>query len=177
MNQSTKNKISKSLKNYHYDNKMQKMVRRGMTLFGIIMIIFWIIGTPVQAPQNPSAHTSGFPTSGDRATTDISVRDQIVKIAREEGHPEWANYLVKLAHCESRFKPDAINDKGNYPADSYDRGVFQYNSHWQARVSDECAFDIECATKTTIKYISEGNQHLWACDDLVRGVPMEIAMR
>ena len=96
----------------------------------------------------------------------LTVEEQIRKIAKEENF-KWADYLVRLAKCESKLNPMATNSKGNNPSTSIDRGLFQYNSHWQSKVSDACAFDITCSTKTTIKMINEGKQNLWACNKLV----------
>lgn len=96
----------------------------------------------------------------------LSVESQIREIARKENF-KWPDYLVKLAYCESRLDPKAINTRGNNPTESYDRGLFQFNSYWQSKVSDECAFDIECSTKKTMEMINNGKQHLWACNDIV----------
>jgi len=100
-------------------------------------------------------------------TAEPDIELQIRAIADEMDF-KWPDYLVRLAFCESRLAPNAKNTEGNTPADSYDRGLFQFNSYWQRKVSDECAYDVRCATETTIKMINEGNQHLWACDDIIK---------
>lgn len=102
----------------------------------------------------------------DLISNNPSVEVKIREIARAEKF-KWPDYLVKLAHCESRLDPKAVNDKGNTPSWSKDRGLFQYNSHWQRRISDACAFDLTCSTKETIRLINAGKQHLWACDKIV----------
>ena len=94
------------------------------------------------------------------------VEQEIRKIAAEL-HFKWPDYLVRLALCESRLDPKAINRNGNNPTYSYDRGLFQFNSYWQRKVSDECAYSIDCSTRKTIEMINAGNQHLWACDEIV----------
>jgi hypothetical protein len=104
------------------------------------------------------------------------IETQIHLIAEEMGRKEWAEYLVKLSYCESRLDPNAVNDKGNNPADSKDRGLFQYNSYWQSHISDECAFDVRCATENTIKMIEAGKQHRWVCDKYVKGVPISLVI-
>jgi hypothetical protein len=95
-----------------------------------------------------------------------SVELQIRAIAKEMNF-KWTDYLVKLAYCESRLDPKATNNKGNNPKTSYDRGLFQYNSHWQKVVSDDCAYDVRCSTLKTIELINNGKQHLWACNSIV----------
>lgn len=104
-----------------------------------------------------------------------SVEAQIREIAREENF-QWPDFLVKLAHCESKLDPKASNSKGNTPVGSTDRGVFQINNYWHKNISDECAYDIDCATRYTIKLINEGKQNLWTCNQKVKGVPIEIVM-
>ncbi len=95
-----------------------------------------------------------------------SVEQQIRDIAKEHNF-KWIDYLVRLADCESKLNPLAVNDKNNNPSWSKDRGLFQYNSHWQSGVSDECAFDIRCSTEKAIDMINSGKQRLWVCNDLV----------
>ena len=104
------------------------------------------------------------------------IETKIYNIADEMGRPEWGEYLVKLAWCESSMNPNAVNDKGNNPADSVDRGIFQYNSYWQSHVTDECAFDVRCATENTIRMIEAGKQHRWVCDSKVKGVPIHLVI-
>ena len=93
--------------------------------------------------------------------------EEYIKTIAKEMNFKWTDYLIKLAKCESRLDPKATNDKGNTPKGSIDRGLFQFNSYWQKRVSDECAFSIDCSTKEAIKMINAGKQHLWVCDKIV----------
>ena len=104
------------------------------------------------------------------------IETMIYNIADEMERPEYAEYLVKLAFCESSMNPDATNDKGNNPSYSVDRGLFQYNSYWQSHITDECAYSVECATKNTIKMIEAGKQHRWVCDSKVKGVPIHLVI-
>ena len=94
------------------------------------------------------------------------VEIEIRKIAKEK---EFSNsdYLVKLAHCESSLNPQAvhINNSGG----SVDRGLFQWNNHYQKQISDQCAFDIRCSTERAIEKINAGGQGIWVCDKYVRG--------
>jgi hypothetical protein len=169
----TKNeKISKSLKLHYRTKKTIKSVKKISIFIAIVMWVSFLAGAEAKAPE---ARQWGLPVSGDR--TDISIADQIRIVAMDEGHPEFATYLVKLAYCESKLDPTAINDKGNNPATSKDRGLFQYNSYWQSQVSDECAFDLTCSTKQTIKMIEAGKQHRWVCDKYVKGVPLAVVIQ
>lgn len=99
--------------------------------------------------------------------TDNPVELQIRLIAEEENFKD-VEYLVNLAYCESRLDPYGINNRNNYPADSYDRGLFQYNSYWQKRISNACAFNVDCSTRETIKMLKKGQHSLWACDKYIR---------
>lgn len=95
---------------------------------------------------------------------DIEIK--VREIAEKENF-KWPEYLIKLANCESKMKPLSVNTVGNYPSTSYDRGLFQFNSHWQKKVSDECAFDLTCSTKKAIEMINNGQQDLWSCNKIV----------
>lgn len=98
-----------------------------------------------------------------------TVEQMIRRIAKEENF-KWPDYLVKLAHCESRLDPKAVNDRNNKPAHSKDRGLFQINNYWNKNVTDTQAFDPEFSTRWTIEKINEGKQHYWACDRIIRNV-------
>jgi len=100
-----------------------------------------------------------------------SVEERIRKIAREENF-KYTDYLVKLAICESKLRPTAVNTQNNQPATSKDRGLFQINNYWHKEVSDEQAFDIEFATKFTMDKINNGYQGLWVCDKYIKGVSL-----
>lgn len=104
---------------------------------------------------------TGYPAAEDR--TDLTVQDQIRIIAKQAGF-EWPEYLVRLADCESRFDQYATNMNGGH---SLDRGVFQINAKYHPEVSNECAFDIKCATEWTMKMIEAGKQKQWMCDKII----------
>lgn len=95
------------------------------------------------------------------------VEFRIREIA-DEMNFKYPDYLVRLAYCESRLDPKGINRNGNNPKTSYDRGLFQFNSHWQKKVTDDCAYNVDCATRTAIKMINEGKQHLWMCNNVAK---------
>lgn len=96
-----------------------------------------------------------------------TVEEQIRQIAEEKGF-KWADYLVRLAKCESGLKPKNSNSKGNTPAGSVDRGLFQINNYWHKEVSDSCAYDLRCSTEWTIQRIEAGYQREWVCDRLIK---------
>ena len=82
-------------------------------------------------------------------------------IIRELGgvHTE---YLLKLAMCESSMRPDVRGE-----VDSRDRGLFQINSRWNPDVTDECAFDVRCATEWTIGELEANRAWKWVCNDKI----------
>ncbi len=115
----TKNqKISKSLKSYHRTKRALKSAKRIFIFIAVVAWLNFIIGVQANAPE---ARQWGLPQARDR---ELSVIEQIRQIAKEEGAGQYADYLVKLSYCESRHDPLAVNDKGNNPADSRDRGLF-----------------------------------------------------
>jgi len=93
---------------------------------------------------------------------ELQVELKIRLICKKEGLSEKeADLVVAVARAESGLNPKAVNVKGNYPPGSRDRGLFQWNDYWHPEISDECAFDIECATKAFIKAYKQGNLHWW----------------
>ncbi len=95
----------------------------------------------------------------DKHEMEIKIRE----LADRENF-QWPDYLVKLANCESKLNPNAVNDNGAF---GKDRGLFQINSFYHPNISDEQAFDVEFATKWTMNMINKGYQHRWACNDIV----------
>ena len=94
---------------------------------------------------------------------------KIREIAKEFDF-KWENYLVNLACCEGLLKTDTINDKGNSPSWSIDRGLYGINNYWHSEVSDATAYDLRESTIWTINHINNGKQHEFICDKRIRGV-------
>lgn len=94
----------------------------------------------------------------------LSTEERILDIAEKENF-KWQSYLLRLAYCESRLNPDAINYNQGHGTD---RGIYQINDKYHPEVSDECAYDLECATKWTMWRINSGYQEEWACDDIIK---------
>lgn len=107
----------------------------------------------------PDAITS---TSTDADTVEARIR----YIAWEEGYQD-VEFLVRLAKCESRLDPYAVNGNGNKPTSSVDRGLYQINDHWQRGVANDKAFDLEWATRWTINKLKAGGKSLWMCTPIV----------
>jgi len=77
------------------------------------------------------------------------------------------DYLIRLAYYESTLNSNAIS-KINKDG-STDYGIFQWNSkNPPIPITRECALDIRCATKMTIKAINLGMAHHWTADKLAR---------
>jgi hypothetical protein len=100
------------------------------------------------------------------STEPVVVEAKIRRIAWEENYQD-VEFLIALAKCESRLNPYAVNGRGNYPAGSVDRGLYQASNHWQKGVSDAQAFDIDFATRWTIKKLKAGGKGLWMCTPIV----------
>ena len=101
-------------------------------------------------------------------TKEQSNERQIREIAKEFNF-QWIDYLVNLACCEGLLLTNTINDKGNTPWYSKDRGLYGINDHWHKEVSDECAKDLRCSTIWTMERINEGFQYEWMCDVKIKG--------
>lgn len=94
----------------------------------------------------------------------LSIK-QAYDIAIQAGfNHETAITLVGIGIAESGLDahgPDGINSaQGGFP-ESRDRGWLQINSYWHKEVSDECAYDPECAAKEAYR-ISEQGTTFWA---------------
>lgn len=89
-------------------------------------------------------------------TKKLTVQERITKAL----NGEYNELMLKLAQCESytnEYFHGVNTDR------SVDRGVFAINDKQMPNVSDECAFNVECAAKYTLKRIKEGDSHLWLC--------------
>ena len=99
-----------------------------------------------------------------------SYQERISKVAKQEGFEELGE-LLALAQCESSFNPvcefhsdECINPYNN----SYDRGFFQISRRYHPEVTDECAFDLECATKESIRIIRQRGFEEWTCGKIAK---------
>ena len=88
--------------------------------------------------------------------------EKVKKIA-EDNDFKWISYLKLLADCEGEFNEFSVNCIN--PGGGIDRGAFQINSKWHPEVSDECAFNLKCATEWTIMRIENGYQYEWTCNE------------
>ena len=129
------------------------------------------IGTATHVNALPKEVNSNEPSLGKVKTIKERRKEneiQIRMIAREFDF-KWENYLVNLACCEGLLLTNTINDKGNIPWYSKDRGLYGINDHWHKEVSDACAKDLRCSTIWTMERINTGFQYEWMCDVKIRG--------
>lgn len=116
---------------------------------------------PDEAPKQP------IKSKYKRKASNPQIEALIRAKAQKQGY-EDVEFAINLADCESLLNPKASNTYGNTPAGSKDRGLYMFNSYWQARVSDTCAYSAECATEEAIKMLKTGKAHLWACTKIVK---------
>ena len=165
-------KISQSLKKYH---RKKRILERAKTLTAwlflvIIPSIIILVSLMPRYTTPDTAQYTGFPESEDR--TDMRLVN--AEIIRNTAHYEdfkWPTYLVNLACCEGWLESDTINDKGNYPATSIDRGIFGINDYWHSEVSDDVAYDVYASARWTMGRINENFQEEWMCDKHIKGKP------
>lgn len=152
--------------------KVKRIKNEYTVIFLILMIGIWTIGTfnnstvksIGQLWQISKDEKSNFPEMKDVKISEQSIPRQIRIYAHEEKF-EDVDYLLKLAKCESRFDPFALNGNNGH---SIDRGVFQINKYYHPEVTTDCAMDIECATKWTIDMLKRDQHWQWSCDKIVR---------
>ncbi len=82
---------------------------------------------------------------------------QLAAVVSRHFPPEARATAVAIAWHESRGNASIVNDKNNNPPGSRDRGLWQINDHWNPSVTDQCAFDPECATAwAAVEYRQRG---------------------
>lgn len=122
--------------------------------------------TPSHTVQLARQNTNGGKTISDVKNppkkSTAEVEKQIRQLAKDNNF-QWEDYLIRLAYCEN----DTLTPGRRGDIDPRDRGVFQINSFWHPEVSDECAFDVKCATEWTMWRINSGYQYEWMCDALI----------
>lgn len=124
-------------------------------------LIKWYAAPDIEKEALANKYLKVYPHAGK------DVLFKIVSIAYDEHYTDL-DYLFSLINCESKFNPKNVNGKNNVPKTSIDRGLWQFNSHWQGKVSDECAFDVECSTKTAVSMLKKGQGSLWVCSSIVK---------
>ena len=82
-----------------------------------------------------------------------------VKTETEKAGLKWKDVKCLIEH-ESNFREFAIWDNKN--GQGVDRGLWMWNSYWNSHISNECAFDYQCATKEALKKIKrDGGYGSW----------------
>lgn len=157
-------KLSKSLKRYHKTKKSRKDIK---VLIGFILTVvfasqIWLLIKPISTSSAMTEYILSFPVNRDKEK--LTVADRILITAKQEGFTD-TNYLLKLAYCESRLDEFALNGNGGH---SIDRGAFQINSLYHSEVKSDCAFNVECATKWTIKMLNNNRHHEWMCSKYIK---------
>jgi hypothetical protein len=112
-----------------------------------------------QAPEEVKKESKA-PEEKKACLAPEKVKSLIRNIAEEEGFSD-VNLLIRIAQAESQLDPKNSNDKGNYPPDSIDRGLFMINDYWHKEVTDEQAYDPYFSTRWTIKKIRSGGISAW----------------
>ena len=145
-----------------------KTSKNALSLLIIVVVAFMLVFytlalEPHNVPLYGVAHAYTQPSAPSVAVAvnRQGVEGQIRQIA-EECNFKWTDYLVRLAKCESGLNPKALGD-GMFKS----RGIFQISKFYHPNISDECAYDVECATKFTIEKINAGQQGLWTCDRII----------
>ena len=121
----------------------------------LLLPSLYLLNLTPKMPQNAVLS----PTEGEQEVLvynidELTVREQIEYIALLEDFD--AEYLIRLAFCESSLNPNAIGKLGEV-------GLYQYYLKFHPDVSRECALDVECSTRKTIEKLKQGKHHLWTC--------------
>lgn len=154
------------------------------TTIALTAIIFQHLAVPVLA-QNSETTTPSVtypkPTTTPQCASYLipntnklqpnETIEQLIRRIATEKNFQFPDYLVRLANCESRLNPKAINKHNNNPSHSIDRGLFQINNYYHPSITDAQAYDPTFATIWTIDKINKGGQGIWVCDKYVKANP------
>lgn len=86
------------------------------------------------------------------------MRDIIRRIAPEYGVD--VEKAIQVATNESSLNPNC-RSRNNDWRKSLDRGLFQLNDYWYRDISDECAYNPECATRIFCQRVKQGRATDW----------------
>lgn len=81
-----------------------------------------------------------------------SIKQEIVRVFKDKA----AKALCIASHENGSFNPLRVNNKGNTPSGSRDRGIFQINSYWHSEVTDVMAFDARENIKQAYRISKQG---------------------
>lgn len=101
----------------------------------------------------------------------IKTANTIKQIAKDAGHPEWADYLVSVAFYESRLGWSMTNHNKNGTTDN---GYFMANEKAHPEISKADANDLKKSTLWAIKLIEKGRQKDWATNTIAKKHKIEI---
>lgn len=86
--------------------------------------------------------------------------ERIIKVTENRNFHDLKN-LLSVIGCESGFREFAVHVNAN---GTLDRGIAQFNSYWRSDVTDECAFNLECAINKMIDTINARQSYdRWVC--------------
>lgn len=107
-------------------------------------------------PYPPVVHAETIPET---------LQEQSVRIATQ--FDISTSTFANLIYSESRWNPDATST-------THDRGIVQINSDSHPEVSDECAFDPECAMSWAAQRIKDGHLDEWTAGNCYAYVKTKI---
>jgi hypothetical protein len=115
--------------------------------------------TGVSGDTAKTTLNSDIPNGEGNLPSRETYKQIIIKVARENNF-ENVEGLLRLAHCESRFNPNAHNVNKN---GTEDWGLFQWNLFYHPHLTKEIATNPHEATQLTIDKINAGGINIWAC--------------
>lgn len=137
-------------------DKMHLALIVALFIFSMTILTYGTVYSDELTFNTVIAHDAIDPMVCSQSNIDCDIEDEIRSIADEHGAN--ADYLIELAQCESGLNPLARGDSGQ------SRGVFQIHHGYHPDVSDDCAFDIRCATEWTINHLQTVR---WTCEDYI----------
>lgn len=94
-----------------------------------------------------------------------TTQAKVFELLNEQLTVREADKMMAVAYNESRFNQYATNANKN---GSVDRGVFQFNSKAHKEISDECSFNLVCATNQAIRIYKSRGAREWSCNKFLK---------
>ena len=121
----------------------------------LIIITAILAVFPITMGSFPAFEFKTLKTPNIALETVVEIYQDTPELVIRRFGAEWADYMVRLAECESKMNPNEINIKtGDY-------GLFQINLRWNQDVNIEQALNAEWSVKWTLEQLRQGNKWKW----------------
>lgn len=166
MKQSTKNKISRSLRYHHANKRLKRQLRTIITGIQIFLVLFILAYIPVALEQLAHIHAVDYVKAWEAPEVyEVMEGNEYYVLMAQIAEEYGVDYDVmqQIAECESKFQADTqsfhITETGERE-NSW--GIIQINRDYHD-VTIEQATDPRFALKWYAQEVKEGRLWQWSC--------------